>query len=352
MKYLDKEYFPVSEAQLFKKAAVFTDIHFGRRQNSRVHNLDCEMFVKWFCEEAVRNGCETAIMMGDWHDHRRTINVSTLNYTLTSLELLHATFKQVFITPGNHDLFYREKREINSIEFGRNLNRVHIIRDPIVLNGVALIPWLTEEDFETVRNLDAKYVFGHLELPQFLMNARVEMPDHGGMNAGDFTKPDYVFSGHFHKRQNQKNIWYIGNAFPMDFNDAWDDDRGMMIFEWGGTPEFQAWPDQPRYRNLALSTLLENPLVYLDKGLNLKVTADVDLSFEELTAIRESFSNNFGLREIQITSAARNDDEWEFSHDDEFQSIDQIVLEGLKTIDTRGGIGLDASTLIAIYESL
>ena len=30
---------------LFKKAAVFTDIHFGLKSNSKIHNDDCEAFV-------------------------------------------------------------------------------------------------------------------------------------------------------------------------------------------------------------------------------------------------------------------------------------------------------------------
>ena len=37
---------------MFKKAACFTDIHFGLKNNSRQHNNDCEDFVKWFIDEA------------------------------------------------------------------------------------------------------------------------------------------------------------------------------------------------------------------------------------------------------------------------------------------------------------
>ena len=36
----------------FKKVACFTDIHFGLKGNSRVHNDDCEAFVIWFIEQA------------------------------------------------------------------------------------------------------------------------------------------------------------------------------------------------------------------------------------------------------------------------------------------------------------
>ena len=39
-------------ANLFKKAAVCTDIHFGLKSNSQTHNDDCLNFIKWFIETA------------------------------------------------------------------------------------------------------------------------------------------------------------------------------------------------------------------------------------------------------------------------------------------------------------
>ena len=61
----------------FKKVACFTDIHFGMKGNSRVHNDDCEDFIYWFIEQAKANNCETCIFLGDWHHHRASTNVST-----------------------------------------------------------------------------------------------------------------------------------------------------------------------------------------------------------------------------------------------------------------------------------
>ena len=55
-----------------------------------------------------------------------------------------------------------------------------------------------------------------------------------------FEHQEYVFTGHFHKRQVKDNIIYTGNAFPHNFSDAWDDERGWMFLEWGKEPEFFA----------------------------------------------------------------------------------------------------------------
>ena len=35
---------------LFNKAAWFTDIHYGMRNNAKWHNEDCDAFIDWFIE--------------------------------------------------------------------------------------------------------------------------------------------------------------------------------------------------------------------------------------------------------------------------------------------------------------
>ena len=239
---------------LFKKVACFTDIHFGLKGGSRTHNTDCEQFVDWFCDTAQANGCETAIFLGDWHHNRSTTDVSTMNYTVSNLERLNASFEKVFFILGNHDLFYKDKREINSIEFMRLFPNIIAIKDPLTMEDVTILPWLVGDEWRDIPKIKSRYIFGHFELPSFYMNAMVQMPDHGQLQRSHFQHQDYVFSGHFHKRQQNNNIVYIGNAFPHNYADAGDDDRGMMILEWGGKPEYITWPDQPIYRTASVAT--------------------------------------------------------------------------------------------------
>ncbi len=161
----------------FKKVACFTDIHFGMKGNSRVHNDDCEAFIYWFIEQAKAHGCETCIFLGDWHHHRASTNVSTMNYTVSNMERLGKAFEKVYVIMGNHDLFYREKREINSMEFIRNIPNIHLVNDWIVEDDVALIPWIVGDEYKKIEKMKQQYVFGHFELPYFKMNAMVEMND-------------------------------------------------------------------------------------------------------------------------------------------------------------------------------
>ena len=84
------------------------------------------------------------------------------------------------------------------------------------------------------------------------MNEVVECPDRGGLHADMFVNCEAVFSGHFHKRQTKINsngipVTYIGNAFPHNFNDVGDRDRGCMILEWGKDPVYRNWEEAPNY---------------------------------------------------------------------------------------------------------
>ena len=171
---------------LFEKVVCFTDIHFGLRHNSAEHNQDCIDFIDWIIAEAKSRGADTCLFLGDWHHHRSNINILTLDYTMQALRKLNAAFKTTYIMVGNHDLFYREKREIHSMVVGSEFPNIVLVDKPMVEGDVALIPWLVEEEWKGLTNIKTKYLFGHLELPGFKMNASVEMPDHGTLNADHF----------------------------------------------------------------------------------------------------------------------------------------------------------------------
>lgn len=334
----------------FKKVACFTDIHFGLKSNSATHNQDCEDFVDWFIQESKEAGCETAIFLGDWHHNRNSINLITLDTSIRCLEKLGQAFENFYWFPGNHDLFYKDKRDIHSSAFGKHIPGVTVVDKVMTQGDVTLVPWLVGDEWKNISKIKSKYMFGHFELPLFYMNAMVQMPDHGELQAKHFTHQDYVFSGHFHKRQNQGKIWYIGNAFPHNFADTWDDDRGMMILEWGGAPTFKLWPDAPKYRTLSLSKLIDDKDNIMKSKMYLKVNLDIDISYEEANFIKETYVQEHDIREISLIQEKNNiETGTDDNPDASFESVDQIVTEQLLNIDSDN---IDAKTLLAIYNSL
>jgi len=338
-------------SNLFKKVACFTDIHFGLRNNSRQHNTDCEEFVLWFIKEAKKAKCETCIFLGDWHHHRASINVSTMNYTMSNLEFLSKAFTNVFVIMGNHDLFYRDKREINSVAFGNLYDNVHIVNNILTEGDVSIIPWLVQEEWKEMPGIKSRYIFGHFELGGFQMNQLISMPDTGGLQKTHFRNQEYVFSGHFHNRQQQKNVIYMGNAFPHNYSDTWQDDRGMMILEWGGEPQYIAWPNAPSFKTINLSKLIDDPEKYLKPKTNIRVTLDVDISYEEATHIKQVFTEKYNLREIVLMPQREDEyaDDWSAGDDAIFESVDQIVLNELTAIKSTH---INNQKLIDIYTQL
>ena len=335
---------------LFKKVAVCTDLHFGLKSNSLVHNQDCSDFIDWFIATAQAKGCETGMFLGDWSHHRASINMQTLQYSLRSLEKLSAAFDRFYFIPGNHDLYYRDRRDIYSTEWARHIPNIQIVNNWFTDGDVTIAPWLVGDDHKRVPKLQSKYVFGHFELPHFKMNAMVEMPDHGEISADDFGGVDRVFSGHFHLRQQRKNIHYIGNCFPHNYADAGDANRGMMTLNWGDEPEYHAWPGQPLYQVTKLSSLIDSADTILTTGMHVRVELDIGISYEEASMIKDTFVKNYTLREMSLIPIKNNSVDADMAPGSiKFESVDQIVTDQLTNIDSKF---YEPNLLLKIYQNL
>lgn len=340
---------------IFKKAFTITDLHFGRSSNSNLANQDNLDFIDWAVEEARTWGADTCIIMGDYFDNRSSVAVSTLNYGLEGLEKLAKHFQVKFIV-GNHDLFYRDKRDMTSTVFAKHINNIELITDPITIgnndkDSITFLPWLVGNEHKTVKNIKSRYVFGHLEMNNFLMNAKVPMPyNKEHLDSDSFKQgPEFVFSGHFHFRQAKDNVVYTGNIMPFNFSDAWDEDRGMMFLEWGKDPTFREWPKQPTYRTMNLSDLINKPKTMLREKLTARVFLDMDITYEEAQVIRDEYAKQYGVRKIELLHVPKQGMNQEFVGEVNFQSVDQIVQEGLDSINSDK---IDKNKLIGIYQDL
>ena len=264
-----KRFMPTMTNNLFKKAACFTDIHWGLKNNAKQHNEDCLDFVDWFIEDAKKRDCETCIFLGDWHHNRSSLNISTMKYSLAGLRRLSAAFEKVYVILGNHDLFYRETRDVNSMEFIDDLPNIILVRDTLIEGDVGIVPWLVGDEWKKIPKIKTKYIFSHLELPTFKLNAMIEMPDHGGLKGSMFKNQDYVFTGHFHQRQvkdNSDGTEYVPCAFGKAGCNGYIHKVGCMILppKQFGTQEYIcplctnyliAIGEDHKYRNSAYSMI-------------------------------------------------------------------------------------------------
>jgi DNA repair exonuclease SbcCD nuclease subunit len=334
---------------LFKKVMCFSDIHLGLRHNSKDHNEDCLSYIEWFIAEAKSRNVETCIFLGDFFHHRNTINAQTLEYAIKLLSRINESFNKTYFMVGNHDLYFRDSRSVTSMKFATLFPNIVLIDSPTISGNVALIPWLIEDEWKTIADINSKYLFGHLELPGFKMNAHVEMPDHGNLNSTHFTKCDYAFSGHFHKRQTKGNITYIGNPFGHNYSDVWDFERGAMYLEWDKEPKYIDYADGPRFISIGLSALMDNLDLYLKPKTYLQVILDTDITYEDATFLRETFLSQYSVREFKLVRNQEDDLLKEYEGNVTMKTVDTIVIECINTIESTT---IDSNKLIEIYNSL
>ena len=246
-------------------------------------------------------------------------------------------------------MFYRDKREISSVVFADEIPNIKVVNEWIIQDDVAIIPWLVGDEWKKVQKVKCKYMFGHFELPHFKMNAMVEMPDIGNIRSDHFKNVGHVFTGHFHKRQHSGNISYIGNPFPHNFADVWDDDRGAMFLEWDKKPEYKIWQDAPKYRSIDLSKLLEDPETVLEPNSYIRVKVDLDISYEEANFIKENFAQNYQIRDLALIPQKKEEHAQDVGGEVVFESVDQIVTNQLAKIESDS---FENAILVELYNRL
>lgn len=341
---------------LIKKVAMFTDIHFGKANNSIVHNKDCLDFVKWFIEQIKFDEIDHIVFLGDWFDHRNSLNIETMNYSYQALKLLNNINIPIKVILGNHDLYQRHTRDIHSLIFFQEFDNVELIESiHSTKNGdtnILFLPFIFEEEYGTLLNEinAADVVFCHAEFKGFVITGDTKVLEHGPDHTL-FQNPKRIFTGHFHKRQAKNNIFYIGNTFPMNFSDANDTDRGYATYEYEGDQlEYHNWLVAPSYIKCNLSTLMEDHKTILRDKASVKCLDDIHISIEESAKIREKFIKKYNLREFYIeeeTESVTSDEEITLDGM-ELESTDAIIKELLKTkVDSDI---LDKDKLIKIYE--
>ena len=335
---------------LFKKAILFTDIHFGLHHNSAEHNQDVIDFLNWSIEVAKDKNAETCIFLGDYCHHRSNVSIHTLNYMMQGLSLLNNNFNHTYLILGNHDMYFRDNRTVHSLVVSQEFKKITLIDKLTSIKNVTFIPWLVQDEWKDISNIKSKYTFGHLEIPGFKFNKNIEMPDHNTVNLKHFENQSTVFSGHFHLRQSLKNVNYIGNPFGHNYSDSCDVDRGVVYLEWNKEPEYINYKNGPRFVNLQLSELLEDPDKYLNEKTYVQSVIDSELSYEEILYIRETLLEKYKLREFKIIRKNNTDYDYDATNTDaSCKTVEQIVIEELLNLSEGS---YDSKKMLEIFNSL
>lgn len=328
---------------------ICSDLHLGMRNNSRQHNEWCVQFVEWMIDQSRQRQIRTCLFLGDWSHNRSSVNVVTLNHSIECLRKLNDYFDHTVMLLGNHDLYFRDRLDLHSIPYVHEFPRIHLVSKPQFVREFAFVPWMVGDEHKQISKITQPYLFCHAEIARFKMNAMIELPDHGGLNAQHFRNQKLVMSGHFHKRQRKDHILYVGNAFPHNFADVNDDQRGCAFWQPGQEPTFAAWPHAPKYRVLNLSEVILDASAVIDHRTFARINVDVNLSYEDQNFIRELLETQLRALDVSMIQPQFNQD-LEFSDDDvSFESVDTIVLGHLASIESSS---MDRNLLTQIYQSI
>ena len=221
------------------KVAIITDQHFGARKNSKLfHDYFLKFYNDIFFPYLEENGISTVIDMGDTFDSRKGIDFSSLAWAKNNyydrLEQMGVTVHTIV---GNHTAYYKNTNEVNAVDLLlREYDNVKVYSEATEVEidklKVLFIPWInaenTESSIESIKSSTSSCAMGHLELNGFRAHRGHVMED--GMESKLFDKFKRVFSGHYHTRSDDGQIFYLGNPYEMFWNDV-NDTRGFHIFD-------------------------------------------------------------------------------------------------------------------------
>jgi len=219
------------------RVAIITDTHYGARKGSKHLHDYFELFYRdVFFPSLEEHKIDTVIHMGDIFDSRKAIDLKSLEW---SKRVVFEPLKKykVHAIVGNHDCYYKDTNHVNSPELLlQNYPNIKLYNKATEIKvgkvKILMLPWINSENFDETKQLidktKAKVAMGHLEVNGFKATRGHLMET--GMDVKIFNKFDKVYSGHFHTRSDDGQIFYLGNPYEMFWNDV-NDPRGFHIFD-------------------------------------------------------------------------------------------------------------------------
>jgi len=216
------------------KIGLFSDIHIGLGQDSTVWYKNILEFAEWVKDLYISKNISEIIIPGDIFHNRNEISVNTLNTAKEFFKILKDF--TIYISTGNHDCYYKDRSDVNSISLLDGWNNISVIdKDPQILTvsgskkTISLIPWGVE--YKDIPQTDI--CIGHFEIVSFKLNS-FNICDHGTESKDLLSKSPFIISGHFHQKAHRVydngQILYLGSPYQQNFGDA-NDIRGVYILD-------------------------------------------------------------------------------------------------------------------------
>ncbi len=222
------------------KIALLTDTHFGaRNDNLNFNDYFYEFYEGVFFPYLQQNNIKHCIHLGDLMDRRKYVSYRILK-----------DFRERFIQPflhleidlhilvGNHDIYFRNTNDVNSLQelLGANYKNIHIYPEAqeVDFGGfpILMMPWINPQNeiysFGMMDESKADTMVSHLEVVGFEMHGGHF--SESGFDKSQFKKFDTIFSGHYHKKSDDGQIYYLGTPYQMTWSD-YNCPKGFHVFD-------------------------------------------------------------------------------------------------------------------------
>lgn len=330
------------------KVALLTDTHFGcKKGDKNIHLYFQKFYENVFFPTLKQRNIDSVIHLGDIFDVRKNIDFWALKW---SHDVVFGPMcdEDIYMTVivGNHDTYYKNTNSLNSPELlvYENFSNLKIVSEITSMKygstEICFIPWINKENYdktmEFINNTTATIAMGHLEIDGFIAH-----PGHvhqGGLNRNIFSdKFKKTFSGHFHHKNDDGKIFYLGNTYQMYWND-YGDVRGFHIFD-TETHELEFIPnpynlfDKIFYDDLKTDYFNINFEEYSGKNIKVVVENRKDQAqFEYLISNLQDYAND--LKIIETFEDKIEDVDINLEHEDTLTILEKCVDEYEDSIDS------------------
>jgi len=315
-----------SSSEIFlnnRRVCCISDIHIGVHQNStQWHNIILD-WSKWLAKDLREKKIADIIISGDFFHYRDEIAVNTIHFVKEILD--EWSDFNIIILVGNHDAYYKDRSDINSLTILQGWPNISIISklqtETIFGKKLTFCPWGVD-----VRDIPkSDIIFGHFEINSF-KQTNFKVCQTGVSSKDLLSKTSLVITGHFHLREERKynngTILYLGSPFQMDFGDV-QSSKGYYILDVEeNTFEFTENNLSPKHVKLVLSDLVKNKVITDDIKQSLdnsfvKFIIDKNITPDEIDfivrklnsynpiSINVDYANNFNI--FAINDDARRD---------------------------------------------
>lgn len=321
------------------KALIWSDLHIHNHKDRADRLQNCIDVLNWVFDEAAKNDCDYIFFLGDLFHERAKIDVK--NYLKTFEVFMNhmirdAADRDMYLLVGNHDMYHKERWDVNSIKPFSAIPRVHIVEKPLQITlGGRKIDWMPHTD-NPVKELNllkqenggaGDLLLGHMSVHGALLNlcygtksdVIVEYDnDMIPVDAAVFDDWQMTLLGHYHGSQMVSDkVEYVGSPLELTFGEAFQEKHLIVL-------DLDTLEKKYIVNDFSPKHLIVTPKDIQDENYNLngnfvRLTVD-SMTTKELIDLKRTISQNHSVLSLDTKQKERRVEE------------DQTVIQNAQAI--------------------